>query len=69
MATAKISITDGPHGVICVVESDPPIPLIDRQGTPDVRRITDAQSIAIGAMMAICEQVGESDFRVLLKDD
>lgn len=68
MATAKITITDAPGGVTCVVESDPPIPFIDRQGTPAVDQLTGAQAIAIGAVMAICDQVGATDFRVLLRD-
>lgn len=67
MATVKISITDRPGGAMFVIESDPDIPLLDDKGTPDVDKLTSAQSVAIGAMMSICEQVGELDFRVFLR--
>jgi hypothetical protein len=69
MATVTITITDAPGGggAMFVVESKPDIPLVDRLGTPDVDKLTDAQTIAIGAMMAICEQVKQPDFRVFLR--
>jgi hypothetical protein len=63
MATVTITITDAPGGggAMFVVESKPDIPLVDRLGTPDVDKLTDAQT------MAICEQVKQPDFRVFLR--
>lgn len=69
MATVTITVTDSPTGGVTVVVEgkNPVIPLIDAEGTPDVERLTDAHAVALGALMAICDQVGELDYRVLLK--
>jgi hypothetical protein len=53
--------------VFTVEGKNPPIPMVGRD--PDVERLTNAQAVGIGAMMAICDQVGELDFRVLLSDE
>lgn len=66
MATVTITITDRPGGATVVCESkDPPIPMAS-DGNPDIEKLTDAQSVAIGTIMAVCEMSGHSDFRTLL---
>lgn len=70
MATVIFTITDGPGGLVLTFESrNPAFPIVDDEGTPDAENLTDAQAVGIGALMAVCDQMGVVDFRVLLKDD
>lgn len=70
MATVIFTITDAPGGVVLTFESrNPAFPIIDDEGTPDVENLTDAQAVGIGALMEVCDRLGHTDFRVLLKDD
>lgn len=68
MATAKIVITDSADdGVIVRVESEGPEIPLDADGNPEVDNLTNAQAIAIGAVMAVASQVGELDFRTFFR--
>lgn len=66
MATVTITITDRPGGAMITCESkNPPIPMAS-DGNPELENLTDAQAVGIGAIMAICEITGHSEFRTLL---
>lgn len=71
MATVVIKITDTPgeNGVFTLIEGSPDIPL-DANGDPDLDNMTNAQVIAVGAMMELANQFpGNIDFRTFLRGD
>lgn len=65
MATTKLTITDGPGGVMLVVESDPDLPLPG--GEPDIEAMTPGQALMIGVVMKLSEELGGFDWRTLLR--
>jgi hypothetical protein len=65
MATTTLTITDGPGGVLLVVESDPPLPL--PEGEPDIEAMTPGQALTIGVLMNLSDQMGGFDWRTLLR--
>lgn len=67
MATVVITVTDSPSGATLTCQSsNPPIPLA-HDGSPITDELTAAQTVAIGAVMALCEMAGDNaDFRTLL---
>jgi hypothetical protein len=65
MATAKLTITDSPTGVVVVVESTPPIPMVPGQSMPDPDKLTDAQAAAVYAAAQLHEACGTGEWRTL----
>lgn len=66
MATAKLTITDGPDGVTVVAESDPAIPMRSNS-VPDIDACTDAQCAAIFAAKTLHDQAGRGEWRTLVR--
>jgi hypothetical protein len=65
MATATLTITDGPNGVIVRIDSDPRIPM--NGDLPDVENLTDAQAAAIYAGQALHDVAGVGEWRTLVR--